>query len=222
MTIELVITSQGFCTDAVSSKIDQTLVLECYHILCLSSDLQLEMPLLHRSKRDKAPLANLTGELPPSPPTSEAPSSINSGGADSNTRGGLGNNNQTVTTTTTTTTTTVAGGTHTQSEPKFNDNTIGSNDSGYQGLRSSGYPGQEPRSGGYDAPNVPRRNEMREYQQNNAAGFAPSSPNYSRPMGATESLKAAAHGIHVGPVPPSMTSDSSDDMSCAFWNSAPC
>ncbi|MCJ1478186.1 hypothetical protein MMC13_006862 [Lambiella insularis] len=148
------------------------------------------MPLLHRSKKDREPPLNLRGDLPPSPP-----SSFNSGGANSSVQGGSGNN-QTVTTTTTTTTTTTAGGTYTQSEPRSNVSNIGSTDSGYQGSYSSSYAAEEPRNGGYDAPNVPRRSEMREHQQNNAAGFGPSSPNYSRPMGTTESLKAAAHGIH--------------------------
>ncbi|MCJ1385738.1 hypothetical protein MMC17_008861 [Xylographa soralifera] len=152
------------------------------------------MPLFGRSKNDKLTSSNLNNELPPSPPTSEAPSSINSGAGRNNLK--RDENGNTVTTTTTTTTTTVTGGSHSQSNPTVNGSTVSSNDSGYQSQRSAGNIGEERKNGGYDAPNVPQRHEMRDYQQSNAAGSGPSNPNFSRPMGTTDGIKAAMHGIH--------------------------
>ena len=153
------------------------------------------MPLFGRSKNDKLPSSNLNNELPPSPPTSEAPSSINSGAGKNNLK--RDENGNTVTTTTTTTTTTITGGSHSQSNPTVNGSTVSSYDSGYQSQRSGGYNADEHRNGGYDAPSVPRRHEMRDYQQSNAAGYGPTNPNFSRPIGTTDGIKAAMHGIHV-------------------------
>jgi len=60
---------------------------------------------------------------------------------------------------------------------------------------------------GYEAPNIPPRNNMRnQYSENGGAGYGSgygppspnsSSPNFSRPRGTVEGIKAAAHGIHV-------------------------
>jgi hypothetical protein len=77
--------------------------------------------------------------------------------------------------------------------------------------------GSDPRYSSYDsptqsynAPSIPQQSPMRQHQQDNAAGFptnsshppasdtaATSSPNFSRPRGGVEGIKAMAHGIHV-------------------------
>ena len=64
---------------------------------------------------------------------------------------------------------------------------------------------------GYESPNIPPRNNMRnQHSENGGAGYGsgygsayePPNPNssnhnFSRPRGTVEGIKAAAHGIHV-------------------------
>jgi len=175
------------------------------------------MPLLHRPKKDKVAAPIPSSELPPSPPASNSRNSFNSSGVNSSSARNENQGNVVVTTTTTTvTTTTTNAGPH-KSEPHVesrNQGDYNSSTSDFSGAgpygsesRHSDYNRGEPTNHGYEAPHIPPRNNLsNQYPENGGAGYGSSygppdpnssSPNFSRPRGTVEGVKAAAHGIHV-------------------------